>query len=221
MLAHRCPNLQHLSLPVDGVSINTHCLQYVLKKFTQLEHLDLVSFVDNVNDEVQFTTSLSKLNQLRFLSLDGFGFVNDETLSVLSQNCSKMQTLNLFCCPNFTDVGLISLCKLQHLSDICLARCKISDIGVKQLAKEGRLQHLSLCYCREITDDSIIDLAKYCPNLTSLNLASCFKVTSASVLEFYRNADNRIKRIHLKVFGTKVSRKEIQIIHPMVIVEWE
>ena len=46
-----------------------------------------------------------------------------------------------------------------------------------------RLTSINLSGCKEITDVSVIEIAKGCSQLTSINLSRCFNTTDASVIE--------------------------------------
>lgn len=59
-----------------------------------------------------------------------------------------------------------------------------TDADVEEFAKEYRevVRVVSLANCRLITDAAVESLAKHCPNLRSLHLAACTKVTDAGLV---------------------------------------
>ena len=61
---------------------------------------------------------------------------------------------------------------------------QITDHTLQSIAEHctGRLQSLSLSYCREITDTGVITISEHCTNLKSLNLGDCCEITDASII---------------------------------------
>ena len=54
----------------------------------------------------------------------------------------------------------------------------------------SELQSLKLSYCDNITDASVLEVARRCSNLQSLDLECCYDITDASVLEVARRCSN-------------------------------
>ena len=82
-------------------------------------------------------------------------FVTDESLQVLSDNCTQLTALDLSGCQRITDAGLNSLSKCQML------------------------RRLNLDGCNEITGNGLFSLSLGCKNLEILSLASCAIVDDA------------------------------------------
>ena len=129
--------------------------------------------------------------------------VTDAGLGFLAINCPNLQTLDLRAYEKITDQGLAKL-TLAKLTSLILDYCKeITDKGLAFLAiNSPKLQFLELAYCEKITDQGLAQLVlpqltnlnltgpkeditdlglfflmKNCPNLTSLNVSFCKKIT--------------------------------------------
>ena len=60
----------------------------------------------------------------------------------------------------------------------------IADASVIELAKWcSQLDSINLYYCPNITDVSVIEIARRCSQLDSISLSSCDKITDTSVIE--------------------------------------
>jgi Leucine-rich repeat (LRR) protein len=109
--------------------------------------------------------------------------VTDQELSLMINICSNLHTLDLSYCDKITDVGLKELAKLTNLHTLDLSYCdEITDVGVKELAKLTNLHTLDLSYCDKITDVGVRELAKL-TNLHTLDLHQCNKITDFGLKE--------------------------------------
>ena len=73
----------------------------------------------------------------------------------------------------------------------------ITDASVMEVARRcSNLQTLNLRYCRNITDASVLEVARRCSNIQSLNLGGCGRITDASVMEVGRRCSNLQTLIH-------------------------
>ena len=74
--------------------------------------------------------------------------------------------------------------QFPRLTSINLSCCGITDASVIEIAKGcSQLSSINLTACRNITDASVIEIAKGCSQLTSINLSWCGNITDASVIE--------------------------------------
>ena len=76
-------------------------------------------------------------------------FVTDESLKVLSDNCTLLTSLDLSGCNRITDEGL------------------------RYLSKFAMLRELNLFSCKQITGNGLFDIGFSCTNLESLSLHDC------------------------------------------------
>ena len=72
--------------------------------------------------------------------------------------------------------------QFPRLTSINLNYCRITDASVIEIAKGcSQLRSINLYNCVMITDTSVIEIAKGCSQLTSINLNNCSKITDASL----------------------------------------
>ena len=81
--------------------------------------------------------------------------------------------------------------QFPRLTSINLSCCdEITDASIIEIAKGcSQLTSINLYNCRKITDASVIEIAKGCSQLTSINLNDC-NITDASVIEIAKNVHN-------------------------------
>ena len=159
---------------------------------------------------------------LQTLNLSGCSNITDAILLEVARRCSNLQSLDLRHCSNITDAGLavLSLCLKLDFLDFCkkhariagdqciLALCgredfqrlvefdffrwySITDASLFEVARVcPNLQSLNLAFCDRITDAALSEVARECSNLQSLNLKSCRNITDASLLEVARVCPN-------------------------------
>ena len=104
-----CENLQELTI-INGENID-HCAMEAISKLSQLKNLTLNS-VHNVLDQ-DFISLISNLNNLKHLDLSCCN-INDEVLKVVSINCLNLKVLCINWCENICD--LCSLCFMPKYS---------------------------------------------------------------------------------------------------------
>jgi hypothetical protein len=97
-----------------------------------------------------------------------------------------------------TDAGLKEIAKLQRLELLYLNFTKITDAGLKDIAKLQKLTHLSLSYTK-ITGAGLKDIAKL-QKLTGLWLNGN-DITDAGLMDTAKLQ----KLIHLNLDGTKIT----------------
>jgi F-box/leucine-rich repeat protein 2/20 len=116
-------------------------------------------------------------------------FVTDESLQVLSDNCTQLTALDLSGCPRITDTGLESLSK-------CVM-----------------LRRLHLDGCNEITGDGLFSLAFGCKNLEILSLGSCaINNDDLEYLVYPSTGSNCSKLQKLDLHDSNVSVEGIRIL---------
>ncbi|KAH6771047.1 RNI-like superfamily protein [Perilla frutescens var. hirtella] len=124
-------------------------------------------------------------HDLRALYVVGCRFVTDVLLSALSMNCNNLEELGLQGCTNITDSGLTVLVEgCKRLKQLDLNKCSnIGDIGISCISKEchSSLLTLKLLDCYKIGDDSILSLAKHCKRLETLIIGGCRQLSDESI----------------------------------------
>jgi len=82
--------------------------------------------------------------------------------------------------------------RFSELQTLNLSGCSnITDPSVMEVARRcSNLQTLNLEWCTNITDASVMEVARRCSNLQTLNLTCCSNITDASVMEVARRCSN-------------------------------
>ena len=88
------------------------------------------------------------------------------------------------------------LADLRKVSDDAIRQRSLSDTERERLtneleeARKRYLQSLNLYCCENITDASLLEVARRCSNLQSLDLTWCSNITDAGVLAVTRGCSN-------------------------------
>lgn len=108
--------------------------------------------------------------------------IDDEGIGYISHNCSLLTILNISSCVLLTDISLNHLSNLRALRNLDISRNdNFSDDGVIHFVCENRiLTELSMNYCSKLSDDAIVAVAEYCPDLKMFSFAGCPLISSAS-----------------------------------------
>lgn len=200
---------------------------------------------------MKILAKLGRLQELEFIKTPEREEIKDELVKDLATHCRNLTTLRLSNCADISNGGVKMLAKLSHLkvlaidgcekvtdnavkelaesctslTSLYLSKSQVSDHGVKLLlAKLDRLEELGLSQCFNVSDQSIIELVKYCTNLKFLNVAYCRKVTVDSVLAFRNNASKRKVCLRLYIPDSGIRMKfedgptldKIIFIHPLL-----
>ena len=104
--------------------------------------------------------------------------LNKPTDELTEADLAKVTKLSL-AFTKITDTGLKEVAKLKKLTELILAGTKITDTGLKDVAKLQQLTNLGL-YETAITDEGLKEVAKL-KNLTSLNLYYCTQISKTGV----------------------------------------
>lgn len=105
------------------------------------------------------------------LILSGCPQIDDRACEELST--SELHSLDLSGC-KISDEGLKSLAKIKSLQVLKLANNdSLTDQGVRYLAGLEQLESLDLTKCTGVTEESLIQLVKECPKLQHLFLKGC------------------------------------------------
>ena len=98
----------------------------------------------------------------------GDGDFADADLLALARSCPDVFSIDLSSCPKITDAGLGKL--VQHCPQLHPDKIKSyvkGDVFLNSLAKHWpQLQSIGLAHCNKVTDVGVGELAKHCPNCT-------------------------------------------------------
>jgi hypothetical protein len=154
--------------------------------------------------------------QLQDLDISYCESINNDGIKLLL-GCPELLRLRLYSIPELSDKGLDHLVKLVHLRSLDLSMCtKITDDGLKHLIKRpdrkevgSILTYLNLCGCKNITDETLHKLTKYCGSIESLSLYGNDEITEKNVLDMVLSCE-KLKYINLgsckKLSATFVER---------------
>jgi F-box/leucine-rich repeat protein 2/20 len=115
---------------------------------------------------------VKKCVNLQCIDLSGNKHCTDDALIAISCNCLDLRSISLSNSLKFSDIGVISIIrKCSKLEEIDLSNDVLGDGLVFEDEEDFD----------NITDLTLIEISKNCPNLNSLNLATCGKITDIGV----------------------------------------
>lgn len=189
------PNLTELN--IAGCSfVTANGLMYIAWGLSNLKLLNLRSCrqvsdrgVGNIcGHNVNVTGAKGNL-QLETLILQDCQKLSDQALKHISTGLPKLKVLNLSFCCRVTDSGVRYLAKMPSLRKLDVQMCQnISDIGIGYLAEgSARLSHLDVSFCERITDDSLIHISQGLFQLQSLSMCNC-NITDEGISKMVRTS---------------------------------
>lgn len=119
------------------------------------------------------------------LKVKGIGDKKLADLAVEAGSLQGLTALNLAENRGITDAGLESLKAFSGLTWLNLSSCSLTSTGLEALTVLTRLQHLDLSYCNRLTDAALRPIRRL-PNLETLNLQGCVKITHGGVARINR-----------------------------------
>ncbi|XP_059296709.1 F-box/LRR-repeat protein 3-like [Lycium ferocissimum] len=173
-------------------------------KCKEIRTLDL-SYLPITNECL---SSISKLQYLEDLVLEGCYGIDDDSLASLEQGCKSLETLDMSSCQNVSHVGLSSLTscagclrqlilaygspvtpavadslqKLSRLQSVKLDGCQVTCSGLKAIGNWCvSLKELSLSKCLGVTDEGLCSLVTKHKDLRKLDITCCRKITHVSI----------------------------------------
>ena len=105
--------------------------------------------------------------------------IGDNTLKLVAHGFPNLTKIDLRGCNKITDAGLQDLAQgCPNLANINLYYCdNITDAGLKHLTQSSNLTSINLRYNNKVTDTGLRKLVRGCPNLTSIDVLCCDKIT--------------------------------------------
>jgi len=200
-------HLTQVTISTDGGCLTDTALLSLLNNNPNLVSLNLEN-CDSLTTDSLATLPLH-CTQLSTLKLCWARRITDSCVNTILSGCARLCQLTLYSCHNITNVTIDScemLTKLSitncsqlghvntgtnnaRLTSVILTGSRqLSDQTVCQLARNCQLiKELRLSFCSELTDLSITVLAENCHKLSDLNLQGCPQVTPASVNKLNKN----------------------------------
>ncbi|XP_077868901.1 uncharacterized protein LOC102803243 [Saccoglossus kowalevskii] len=147
------------------------------------------------------------LSNIEHLDLRGCKQIKDTCIRKIVRNCHKLRSLVLANCPLITDNALVEIATyLPTIRSLDLSGCKkISNTGVRSIAMSCHgLIHLDVSSTR-INHKSVSTIACYCnKHLETLKLSFCSDITEASVIKLAKNC-RKLRVVHL--YGVRGLRR--------------
>jgi F-box/leucine-rich repeat protein 2/20 len=133
--------------------------------------------------------ALSAMPRLASLVLRNCVSISDRSLRSLSSAATRisLRELDLSGCHRITDAGVACLREMQALELLSLSGCgpKITDLSSQHtLSAMPSLRKLDLSWLPEISDHSVVDISRGCPELRELVLTGCCLVSGLGALAF-------------------------------------
>lgn len=188
---------------------------FALAKNLKIRHL---VFTMNINVTDVGVIAITQNSQIKTLDLHGCQNLGDESLFALAKN-QTITKLNMGYCLRITHLGVAALALNSCLTQLrlsCIRWDEFIDEGIRALAEHSKLRILTLYFCPDMTDASIIKLAKN-PYIIRLDITDNPQLTdkSAFALAKYSNINS------LYVRGCKFTNEGIRAIeqHLNITVE--
>jgi len=178
------------SLSVNDTS--RHYLPRLLKRFTNLTSLDLSRYNYSLDD------LLCKISNFPFNKLTSLKFPVPSAFPAdgLHAFCKTVTTLtSLYCSrtyPDHNQLLLVADCfpllkhlDLSHPGFMCVDN-HINGIN-SLLSNSPYIQHLDLSYTYFLNDQHVAEFSLFLPNLVSINLTRCWKLTESALFSLLTN----------------------------------
>ncbi|KAI8142981.1 hypothetical protein BJV82DRAFT_515726 [Fennellomyces sp. T-0311] len=164
----------------------------------QWQKLDLGSSNRLMTDEtIEVLADMIGPN-VEFMYLTHCFHLTDQAILTLVDRTPQIRKLDLNSCWLITDKSMEALGTLRHLEWLDLSNCrKITNQGIRRLLEQNpRIKHLTLSYCKNLTDQAMYYFAKYATDdLESLNLQRCTKITDQGFVHWFNEAPHAFARL--------------------------
>lgn len=155
------------------------------------------------------------LPNLRHLLINNCTRITDRGISAVVQLAPNLSKLHCRGIARLTDESLRHASQLPHLEDIDFGLCRLlTDKGVRYLSQSKNpavLSSINFYYCRNITDQSLIELSCQHPMIQSLNIAGCHAITDIGISRLATQTREHL--VQLNVSGCiKITPESIAII---------
>lgn len=187
------------------VTISSYCIQLqflYLRRCVRVGDQGVRAVCTNCSNLREFSVSdckrltdygaseISKLGDLRYLSVAKCEKVSDVAIIQIARGCKKLRYLNARGCEAVSDDSLDTIARnLTRLKSLDIGKCDVTDEGLVALAYCSQLRKLSVKSCDAITDLGIITIAQHCHKLQQLNIQDCHITVDA-----YRTVKKHCKR---------------------------
>jgi len=140
--------------------------------------------------------AISNLYNLRKLELSQCDLITDEGLNHL-ESLLYIEELSLGWCRLITDEGIRIMTsqptRAEYLESLCLARCRITNVGIGHLDKLASLRTLDLSGCSTIGSVALGNTLEKLQHLEVLDVSYCPNILRSS----WQGKINSIRSLHL------------------------
>ncbi|KAL9270915.1 F-box/LRR-repeat protein 3-like protein [Drosera capensis] len=208
----RCTKLTSLKLGIclnisdEGLThVGNHCSKLVeLDLYRSIRITDLgilavaagcpgleivnMSYCKDITDGSLF--AVSKCSKLNTLECRGCPLVTCLGVAAVAVGCKQLNKLDIKKCHNINDYGMIPLAHFsQHLRQINLSYCSVTDVGLLSLASISCLQSMTILHLKGLTPSGLAAALLACGGLTKVKLHASFK--SALPQQFLEHLEAR------------------------------
>uniref|UniRef100_A0A914XJ30 F-box domain-containing protein n=1 Tax=Plectus sambesii TaxID=2011161 RepID=A0A914XJ30_9BILA len=200
-IRRRCGELSVLAM--DGVDMVTPDeLNALFEPLTSLRTLKFGEcFVTSVPGGTELT-NLGRLRDIRELVLNDNLLITNDALAAIGSGCKLLETLDISGCNrSVTDDGVRELAKLPNLTHLNISLLRsVTDDGVRTLARCSKLQSFLMHRCDQLTDASLLMIAKSCQDLIKVDISYCPLMTDTALWALFRLVNARADKRRLKVW---------------------
>lgn len=190
------------------IILNDGSLNYKLFNIANCKNIQILTLLNNINTDTINDFFVEEAKSLKKISI---GFcrmcrykntinLNNNTLINIINKCANLSIVNLYCCYNINDESIAFLINKCIITELSLNKCvNITDKSILEMAKEENkfnVINLKLYDCYYITDISIVEIAKKCKNIQILEFNMCELISYISINTI---AENCIHLIEIKI----------------------
>ncbi|XP_053384332.1 uncharacterized protein LOC123535673 isoform X2 [Mercenaria mercenaria] len=175
-VANNCINLLTLSLG-QCYKLTDSCISQLSTSLGRVESLDLrgcKQIKDNCMRRV-----VKNCGRLKHLSLANCPNITDVSILEISTYLTDIRSIDLCGCKNITDGSiraLVNTCtNLRHI-DISSTNCTHRSVSMIANFSGQRLETLKINFLSDVTEQSLIKLARHCRRLQSVHMYGCTSV---------------------------------------------
>jgi Leucine-rich repeat (LRR) protein len=200
----------------------TNCRRLTDEAITNISHLTSLFTVNLGGCRCLTDISLRGLRNLlnlRQLDLSQCDLITDDGIGYLA-TVNYLEELSLGWCRSISDNGIEVLCKQvgrEKLQTLCLARCQITDSGIRHLSNLKSLKSLDLNGCVGISSSGLGSTLGTIPQLETIDVSYCPGILRSSwqgKINALKSLDlcySSVKDVHLSRLTHLPSLEELNI----------
>lgn len=165
---HVANSWSHLTAMKFGAKANDECILVVARMCRKLQEITHGSYKSGITEKGWIAFFNNAPPELKSVSLMD-GLEGTGAYLAIAHNCSQLRSLQ-GCLYDITDAALVVMAeKCPHLEELdCGYSSGVTDVGMEAIAQAGLLTTLYMEHDTEITEASVIAVARCCPHLRHL-----------------------------------------------------